>query len=79
MAYETLIVEDADGVRLIRLNRPEALNALNSTLLRELAGVVREAESDDAIRCLVITPVPRRRSPPGPTSRRCRRRPTPRC
>ena len=55
MAYETLIVEDADGVRLIRLNRPEALNALNSTLLRELAGVVREAESDDAIRCLVIT------------------------
>jgi enoyl-CoA hydratase len=55
MAYETLIVEDADGVRLIRLNRPEALNALNSTLLRELAGVVRQAESDDAVRCLVIT------------------------
>jgi enoyl-CoA hydratase len=55
MAYETLIVEDSDGVRLIRLNRPEALNALNSTLLRELAGVVREAEADDAVRCLVIT------------------------
>ena len=55
MAYETLIVEDSEGVLLIRLNRPEALNALNSTLLRELAGVVREAEADDAVRCLVIT------------------------
>ena len=55
MAYETLIVEDAEGVRLIRLNRPEALNALNSRLLGELAQVVREAEADDAIGCLVIT------------------------
>ena len=55
MAYETLIVEDADGVRLIRLNRPEALNALNSRLLGELAQVVREAEADDGIGCLVIT------------------------
>ncbi|MGH6998552.1 MAG: enoyl-CoA hydratase, partial [Phenylobacterium sp.] len=30
MSYETLIVETTDGVTLIRLNRPEALNALNS-------------------------------------------------
>ena len=55
MAYETLLVEDAEGVRLIRLNRPEALNALNSRLLGELAQVVRQAEADDAIGCLVIT------------------------
>ena len=55
MAYETLIVEDAEGVRLIRLNRPEALNALNSTLMGELAQTVREADADDAIGCLVIT------------------------
>ena len=33
MTYTTLIVEDAEGVRLIRLNRPEALNALNSQLM----------------------------------------------
>ncbi|GIX12252.1 MAG: hypothetical protein KatS3mg118_0211 [Paracoccaceae bacterium] len=37
MAYSTLIVELSDHVGLIRLNRPEALNALNSTLLGELA------------------------------------------
>ena len=37
MAYETLIVEIVDHVGLIRLNRPDALNALNSTVLHELS------------------------------------------
>jgi enoyl-CoA hydratase len=55
MSYETLIVETKDGVSLVRLNRPEALNALNSTLLGELARVLDAAEADDAVRCLVIT------------------------
>jgi len=57
--YQTLIVErapeGAEGVLLVRLNRPEALNALNSTLLGELAALVREAERDDEVRCLVLT------------------------
>jgi enoyl-CoA hydratase len=56
---KTLIVErepeGAPGVLLIRLNRPEALNALNSELMGELAAVVREAEADDGIGCLVLT------------------------
>jgi enoyl-CoA hydratase/carnithine racemase len=58
MSYETLLVEapeQAPGVTLVRLNRPEALNALNSQLLRELAAVLDAAEADDAVRCLVIT------------------------
>ena len=55
MAYETILVETADGVCLIRLNRPEALNALNSQLLSEVARAVDEAEADDAVGCLVIT------------------------
>ncbi|MGE5500442.1 MAG: enoyl-CoA hydratase, partial [Ignavibacteriales bacterium] len=38
MSYQTLIVESPSaGVTLVRLNRPEALNALNSTLLTELS------------------------------------------
>ncbi len=37
MSYETLIVETTDGVTLIRLNRPEALNARNSQLLASSA------------------------------------------
>ena len=55
MSYETLIVETRDGVSLIRLNRPEALNALNSQLLGELTAALDAAEADEAVRCLVIT------------------------
>ncbi|MDB5467621.1 MAG: enoyl-CoA hydratase/isomerase family protein [Phenylobacterium sp.] len=58
MSYETLIVEtpaDAGGVTLIRLNRPDALNALNSRLLEELSQALDAAEADDAVRCLVLT------------------------
>lgn len=55
MAYETLIVEAHDAVTLIRLNRPEALNALNSALLAELGQALDAAAADDGVRCLVIT------------------------
>ncbi len=55
MAYETLIVEPQDGVTLIRLNRPEALNALNSQLLGELCAALDDADADDAVRCIVLT------------------------
>ncbi|HXU99583.1 MAG TPA: enoyl-CoA hydratase [Caulobacteraceae bacterium] len=55
MAYETLIVETTDAVTLIRLNRPEALNALNATLLSELATALAAAEADEAVGCIVIT------------------------
>jgi enoyl-CoA hydratase len=55
MAYETLIVEIEDYVSLIRLNRPDAMNALNSTLMRELAAAVTAAEQNERVRCIVIT------------------------
>src|SRR3954465_8270854 len=56
MSYTTLIVESPSaGVNLIRLNRPEALNALNSQLLSELSDALDAAEADEAVRCLVLT------------------------
>ena len=55
MAYETLIVEIEDYVALIRLNRPDAMNALNSALMRELAAAVTAAEQNERVRCIVIT------------------------
>jgi len=55
MAYETLIVETADGVTLIRLNRPQALNALNAQLMDEMTAALDAAEGDPAVRCIVIT------------------------
>ena len=55
MSYETLIVETADGVTLIRLNRPQALNALNDQLMDELTAALDAAEADDAVHAMVIT------------------------
>jgi len=55
MAYETLIVEIEDYVALIRLNRPDAMNALNSTLMRELAAALTAAQANERVRCIVIT------------------------
>ena len=55
MSYETIIVETRGHVGLIRLNRPQALNALNSALIRELSRAVDAFEADGDIRCLLIT------------------------
>lgn len=55
MAYETLLVETEDHVTLIKLNRPEALNALNAQLLGELAEALKSAEENEKVRCIVIT------------------------
>src|ERR1700722_6934774 len=55
MTYETLIVETDEGVTLIRLNRPQPLNALNTQLLDEMAAGLDASEADPAVRCIVIT------------------------
>ena len=55
MAFKTLIVEVEDHVCLIKLNRPDALNALNSELLLELGVALREAEENDKVRVVVLT------------------------
>jgi len=55
MTYETLIVENDEGVTLIRLNRPQALNALNGQLMDDMTAALDAAEADPAIHCIVIT------------------------
>ena len=55
MPYETLLIDDAQGVRTITMNRPESLNALNEALKAELADALKAAERDDTVRCLVLT------------------------
>lgn len=55
MSYETLLVEIRDKVALITLNRPEALNALNAQLIRELNQVLDQLEADRNIGCIVLT------------------------
>jgi enoyl-CoA hydratase len=55
MSNENIIVETRGKVGLIRLNRPQALNALNSALIRELSQAVDAFEADGNIGCMVIT------------------------
>ncbi|TKW66352.1 MAG: enoyl-CoA hydratase [Paracoccus denitrificans] len=55
MGYQNITVEISDYVALIRLNRPDALNALNSALLSELSGALQDADRNEKVRCIVIT------------------------
>lgn len=55
MSYETILVEQHDAVTLITLNRPKALNALNSQMLEELIAAFAAFEADDGQRCAVLT------------------------
>ena len=55
MAFENIIVETKGRVGVIRLNRPQALNALNRALIAELIQAIDVHEADDAIGCLLIT------------------------
>ncbi|TVV70686.1 enoyl-CoA hydratase-related protein [Sphingomonas solaris] len=53
--YETLLVETHGAVTLVRLNRPQALNALNTAILRDLIDAFAAYDADDGQRCLVLT------------------------
>jgi 2-(1,2-epoxy-1,2-dihydrophenyl)acetyl-CoA isomerase len=55
MLQSILQIENTDGVRTLRLNRPDNLNAFNNDLLAALGKAVRDAEKDASVRCLVIT------------------------
>jgi len=55
MSYETILVEQRGAVTLVTLNRPEALNALNSQVLDELIAAFAAYEADSGQRCLVLT------------------------
>jgi enoyl-CoA hydratase/carnithine racemase len=55
MAYENIIVETREHVGLITLNRPKALNALNSALMRELGEALLKFDADETIGAIVVT------------------------
>jgi enoyl-CoA hydratase len=53
--YETILLERRGRVGIITLNRPRALNALNSQLMREVVSVVEELDADSEIGAILIT------------------------
>jgi len=55
MAYNNLETELDDRVLVIRLSRPEALNAFNKALMDELSDALRAADADPKVSCLIIT------------------------
>ena len=55
MSYQNILVETKGRVGVIRLNRPQALNALNRALIAELSQAIEAFDADDAIGCMLIT------------------------
>ncbi|MFL2759574.1 MAG: enoyl-CoA hydratase/isomerase family protein [Dehalococcoidia bacterium] len=55
MTYETILYSKSEGVATITLNRPEVLNALSTTLFRELDTAITEVESDEEVKAVILT------------------------
>ena len=55
MTEKNVLTEVKDSLMIARLNRPEALNALNDELMDELSAVVDKYESDESLKCLILT------------------------
>ena len=55
MAYETLVLEQHEKVLLVRLNRPESLNAINNKMLKEICEVLKKSSNDINVRVIIIT------------------------
>jgi len=55
MDYKTILVDIADGIALITLNRPEVLNAWNRLMDREVSSALKVLDTDDTVRAIVVT------------------------
>jgi enoyl-CoA hydratase len=55
MTYATLLVQSADGITTITVNRPDKLNALNASVIRELGQAIEAAGTDPSIRGVILT------------------------
>jgi enoyl-CoA hydratase len=55
MGDRTIIQETTDGITVLTLNRPEALNALNARLWQALLAALEAADADDGVRAIIIT------------------------
>jgi enoyl-CoA hydratase/carnithine racemase len=55
MSYSTILYDVEDSILTITLNRPEALNAFNNTMLTELLDACDRADADDDIKAIIVT------------------------
>jgi enoyl-CoA hydratase/carnithine racemase len=55
MPYETILTETSEAIFTITINRPDKLNALNTTMIRELIDAFDTADADDSVRAIIVT------------------------
>jgi enoyl-CoA hydratase len=55
MTYENIIVETKGRVGVVKLNRPQVLNALNRALIEELTAAIGAFDADDGVGCILLT------------------------
>ena len=58
MTSEHVVVTDADGIRTIRMNRPDKKNALTLAMYETMTAALEGANADDSVRCVLIAGVP---------------------
>ena len=55
MEFRNLLLKKEEGMAILSLNRPEALNALNSEVAEEIRRAAFEVEKDDEVRAVIVT------------------------
>jgi len=55
MAFETILVDVAEGILTVTLHRPERMNAFTATMMREMIAAFDQADGDDAVRAVIVT------------------------
>jgi enoyl-CoA hydratase/carnithine racemase len=55
MPYETILTDTSENIFTVTINRPDKLNALNTTMIRELIDAFDVADTDDAVRAIIVT------------------------
>jgi len=54
-SFETILYEEQNGIGILKLNKPERMNAVSETMYREIQDVLKKADIDKALRALIIT------------------------
>ena len=55
MEFNNVLLEKEGNIAIVTINRPKALNALNSETLKELNAVIEDLENDKEIYCVILT------------------------
>ncbi|NWH08989.1 MAG: enoyl-CoA hydratase/isomerase family protein [Alphaproteobacteria bacterium] len=55
MAFDSILLQQEDGIATVTLNRPQALNSLNRQIIEDIRAALRQTSADNSVRALIIT------------------------